>query len=180
MITDIDCMKHRISTHLAGVDVEIYASEHGGTCELTIELAYFDTNVEVNGRKMDGYFIKFVEPVKEMVVNIGNRRRISKLVMYANKCTPLESRNVKNWVGLKIRLKYDLFVKLKGVEKGGIVVDDTFNQPKKATLSEAKVLFSKVDSRISFDSAMREMKDFMANNEILEICKELATKYPKS
>lgn len=179
METNIDCLKHRTSTHLAGVDVEIYATEHGGFCELTIDLAYYDTNVEVNGRKMDGYFIRFVEPVKEMVVNTGNRKKISQLVMAAQKLNPVESRNLKSWVGMKVRLKYDMSVKMKGVSVGGIVVDTTFNQPVKMSLKEAKTLLSEVKDRKTFEHAMREAKDFLINDEIKTICQTLATKYPK-
>jgi len=179
METNIDCLKYRNSTHLAGIDVEIYANEHGGFCELTIGLAYYDRNIEVNGRKIDGYFIRFVEPVKEMVVNIGNRKKISKLVMAALKVNPSESRNVQSWKGMKLRLKYDPTVKMLKETVGGIVVDTTFNQPVKMSLKEAKTLLSEVKDRKTFEHAMREAKDFLINDEIKTICQTLATKYPK-
>ena len=77
--TNIDCMKYRKSTHLAGVDVETIISEKG-ECVLTIKDAFYDKGVDVSGNKTDGYFIVFVEDVKPMVVNSGNRKVISSIV----------------------------------------------------------------------------------------------------
>lgn len=48
----------------------------------------------------------------------------------------------------------------------------------KPTLEEAKESFEKVNSRVSFVEAMKEYKDFLVNTEIVEICKDLAVKYP--
>jgi hypothetical protein len=42
---DLDCMKFRKSTHLAGVDVDTIVAEKG-QCILTIKEAYYDTNVD--------------------------------------------------------------------------------------------------------------------------------------
>jgi hypothetical protein len=61
--TNIDCMKYRKSTHLAGVDVEMMIAEKG-KCILTIKEAYYNTGVDVSGNKTDGYFIEFTENVK--------------------------------------------------------------------------------------------------------------------
>ena len=101
----IDCMKYRKSTHLASVDVDAIIAEKG-SCELTIKLAFYDRGVDVSGNKTDGYFLRFEEPgVKDMVVNSGNRKKIAAIVKELKGCTAVESRNLTNWVGLKIGLK---------------------------------------------------------------------------
>lgn len=179
METNIDCMKYRTSTHLASVDIEAIIAEKG-ICELTIKLPYYDTNIDVNGRKMDGYFIAFEEPVKEWKVNSGNRKKISAIVKELKNCTPVESRNISNWVGLKIGLMVDPTIKLKGEVVGGIVVDLGYKQKPKKTLEEAKVAFSKVNSRPSFEEAMRVYKDFLQNPDIVKTCKSLAETYKKA
>ena len=46
-------------------------------------------------------------------------------------------------------------------------------------LSDAKTALSKVNSRESFEKAMNEYKEFLQNQEIINICKDLSTKYPK-
>ena len=178
METGIDCMKYRKSTHLAGVDVEAIIAEKG-ICELTIKLAYYEKGVDVSGHKTDGYFLRFEEPVKEMVVNSGNRKRIADMVKKHLNCSSVDSRNIGNWAGLKIKLIFDENVKMKGEKVGGIVVDVTYNQPKKMTLDEAKALFAKVNSRESFVKCMKDCNEFMKNPEIIAICTELSTKYPK-
>jgi len=114
-------MKHRKSTHLASVDVEMIIAEKG-VCELTIKVAYYETGVDVNGKKQDGYFIEFNEPVKNMIANSGNRGKIAKLVALAKGLSAVESRNVGNWAGIKIRLTIDHARKLKGEIVDGIDV----------------------------------------------------------
>ena len=178
METNIDCMKYRKSTHLASVDVDAMIAEKG-TCELTIKLAFYDTKVDVSGNKTDGYFLRFEEPVKDMVVNSGNRKKISKMVQNLKNCTPVESRNISNWVGLKINLKVDPNVKMMGQIVGGIVVDENYNQPIKKALEAVLKEFDKVNSRESFVKCMTENNDFMQNADVITKCKELATKYPK-
>lgn len=118
---NLDCMKYRKSTHLAGVDVEMIIAEKGN-CILTIKDAYYDRGVDVSGNKTDGYFIEFVEDVKPMVVNSGNRKTIASLIKLNNKCSAAESRNVDNWVGAKIELYFDESRKMMGKVTGGIGV----------------------------------------------------------
>lgn len=121
MEKNIDCMKYRKSTHLAGVDVETIIAEKGN-CILTIKDAYYNTNVDVSGNKSDGYFIEFVEGLKPMMVNSINRKTISSIVKINKKCTSAESRNIGNWIGLKIELLFDSSVKMMGKIVGGIRV----------------------------------------------------------
>lgn len=178
METGIDCMKYRKSTHLASVDVEAIIAEKG-SCELTIKLAFYDKGVDVSGSKTDGYFLKFEEAgVKDMVVNSGNRKKIAAIVKELKNCTPVESRNIANWAGLKIALKVDYNVKMMAQIVSGIVVDTQYNAKPKKTLNEAKEAFDKVNSRESFVEAMRVFDEFMANADIIEKCKELSLTYP--
>jgi hypothetical protein len=119
--TNIDCMKYRKSTHIAGVDVETIISEKG-KCVLTIKEAYYAKGVDVSGNKTDGYFLEFVEDVKPMVVNSINRKTIASIVKDFKKCTPSESRNIGNWIGVQLELTFDDSVKMMGKVVGGIRV----------------------------------------------------------
>ncbi|MEG7747626.1 hypothetical protein U2065_14895, partial [Listeria monocytogenes] len=79
---------------------------------LTIKDAFYDKNVDVSGNKTDGYFITFVEGVKPMLVNSINRKTIANIIKTDKGLTPLESRNIGNWVGLQIELYFDPNVKM--------------------------------------------------------------------
>ena len=174
----VDCMKYRKSTHIASVDVDAIIAEKGA-CELTIKTAYYERAVDVSGNKTDGYFIEFEEVgIKPMVVNSGNRKKIAKAVQETLKCTPVESRNLLKWVGLRIALKVDQNVKMMGQVVGGIVIDTNYKAVPKKTLTDAQNAFMAVNSRELFVSAMTEYKEFMQNAEILATCKELSVKYP--
>jgi hypothetical protein len=124
MEKNIDCMKYRKSTHLAGIDVEAIVAEKGN-CILTIKDAFYDKNVDVSGNKTDGYFLTFMEPLKPMLVNSINRKTISNMVKTLKAVTPLESRNIGNWIGLKIELYFDPSIKMMGQIVGGIRVMPT-------------------------------------------------------
>ena len=121
MEKNIDCMKYRKSTHLAGVDVETIIDDKG-KCVLTIKDAYYDKGVDVSGNKTDGYFLEFVEAVKPMVVNSVNRKTIADIVKKSKNLTSVESRNIGNWIGQKIELLFDPNVKMMGKITGGIRV----------------------------------------------------------
>ena len=96
--TNIDCLKYRKSTHLAGVDVEMIIAQQGN-CKLTIKDAYYQKNVNVSGNKTDAYIIEFVQDVKPMVVNSTNRRIIANNVKILKQLSSVESRNIGNWSG---------------------------------------------------------------------------------
>jgi len=119
--TNIDCMKYRKSTHLAGIDVETIISEKGN-CILTIKEAYYNKNVDVSGNKTDGYFLEFVENVKPMVVNSINRKVIAELLKKAKNISSADSRNIGNWSNFTIELTFDENVKMMGKTTGGIRV----------------------------------------------------------
>lgn len=119
--TNIDSMKYRKSTHLAGVDVEMIIAEKG-KCILTIEECYFNTGVNVSGNKTDGYFIVFKENVKDLVVNSTNRKTIGDIVRIKHNLSRVESRNIGNWKDTVIELIFDPTVKNMGKIVGGIKV----------------------------------------------------------
>lgn len=124
MERNIDAMKYRKSTHLAGVDVEMIIAEKGN-CILTIKDSYYNTNVDVSGNKTDGYFLEFEENVKPMVVNSINRKTISNIIKMNKGCTAVESRNIGNWIGQTIELIFDSTIRMMGKNTGGIRVKPT-------------------------------------------------------
>lgn len=119
--TDIDCMKYRKHTHLAGVDVETIIAEKG-QCILTIKECFYEEKVDVSGSKTDGYFIEFMEPLKPMVANSTNRKTIASIVKDAKQLGPTDSRNIGNWSGVTIELTFDPTIVMMGKVVGGIVV----------------------------------------------------------
>ena len=118
---NIDAMKYRKHTHLAGVDVSIIASEKG-KCVLTIKDAYYSKGVDVSGNKTDGYFLEFVEDVMDMVVNSSNRAQISQNLVLEKGLSLVDSRNIGNWIGYKIELYHALTIRMMGKVVGGIRV----------------------------------------------------------
>ncbi len=121
MEKNIDSMKYRKSTHLAGVDVETIIAEKG-KCILTIKEVFYDRGVNVSGNKTDGYFATFIEDVKPMVLNSGNRKIIGANLKTLKGCSSTDSRNIGNWAGLTIELWFDESVKMMGATVGGIKV----------------------------------------------------------
>ena len=136
---NIDCMKYRKSTHLAGIDVETIISEKG-SCVLTIKDAYYDKQVNVSGNKTDGYFIEFVEDFKPMVVNSINRKTISAIVKTLKNITTAESRLLNNWIGVAIELDFDPNVKMMGQVVGGIRVKAISPIPQISDANGLKIL----------------------------------------
>ena len=118
---NIDAMKYRKHTHLAGVDVSIIASEKG-KCLLTIKDAYYSKGVDVSGNKTDGYFLEFAEDVMDMVVNSSNRKQISQNLVLEKGLSLVDSRNIGNWIGYKIELYHALTIRMMGKVVGGIRV----------------------------------------------------------
>jgi len=118
---NIDCMKHRKHTHLAGVDVAIITAEKG-KCVLTIKDAYFTRGIDVSGNKTDGYFLEFEEDVMPMVVNSSNRKMIANNLVLEKGLSLTDSRNIGNWIGTKIELYHDETIRMMGKVVGGIRV----------------------------------------------------------
>ena len=121
---EIDCMRYRKSTHIAGIDVETIVTELG-QCVLTIKDAFYARGIDVSGNKTDGYFLEFEESVKPMVVNSINRKTIAAVVKLQKSLTSAESRNIGNWIGVQIELSFDESVKMMGKQVGGIRVKPT-------------------------------------------------------
>jgi len=121
MEKNIDCMKYRKSTHLAGVDVEMIVADKS-KCILTIQDCFFDKGVNVSGNKTDGYFINFKEKVKPMVVNSTNRKTIANIVKVKKELSSVDSRNIGNWNDVAIELYFDPTIKMMGKITGGIKV----------------------------------------------------------
>ena len=174
MERNIDCMKYRKSTHLAGVDVEMIITEKG-KCVLTIKDAYYSKGIDVSGNKTDGYFLEFVEGVKPMVVNSTNRKTIANIIKLTKKCSAVESRNITNWVGSKIELIFDPNVKMMGKITGGIKVApkspipdisdknalEILNKSKK--ISELKVNWEKLTKDEKLLPTVNALKDKLKN-----------------
>jgi hypothetical protein len=118
---NIDAMKYRKHTHLAGVDVSIITAEKG-KCVLTIKDAYYSRGVDVSGNKTDGYFLEFEEDVMDMVVNSSNRKIISNNLVLEKGLSLIDSRNIGNWIGTKVELYFDETIKMMGKVVGGIRV----------------------------------------------------------
>ena len=158
--TNVDCMKYRKSTHVAGVDVEAIISEKG-KCIVTIKEAYYSKGVDVSGNKTDGYFLEFVEDVKPMVVNSGNRKTIALLCKTEKTISSIDSRNISNWVGMRIELTFDPNVKMMGQMVGGIKVKPQSVVIEKKPLSEAnfiKALESIKNGTYSVESLKNDFK----------------------
>lgn len=126
--TGIDCMKYRKSTHLASVDVDSIISEKG-KCILTIKEAYFAKQIDVSGTKKDGYFLEFQEDVKPMCANSTNRMKIANIIKKEKGLNAVDSRNIGNWIGMKIELIVDNNVKMMGQIVDGIRVIETIELP---------------------------------------------------
>lgn len=174
--TNIDCMKHRKSTHLAGVDVEAIIAEKG-KCILTIKEAYYETGVNVSGNKTDGYFLDFEEDVKPMVVNSGNRKTIAKMVQLAKGIEAVESRNLMSWNGFKIELQFNPNVKMMGQVVGGIVVSPIapIVEKKKPTFEEKHF-----EKAFNANATIEKITNgFTANEEILTKYNEYVTSRAK-
>lgn len=174
MERNIDAMKYRKSTHLAGVDVEMIIAEKG-QCILTIKDSYYNTNVDVSGNKTDGYFLEFEENVKPMVVNSINRKTISNIIKMNKGCTAVESRNIGNWIGQTIELIFDSTIRMMGKNTGGIRVKPTSPIPniddKKAlellntskTLQELQENWSKLSKQEQKLPTVNALKDKLKN-----------------
>ena len=115
MEKNIDAMKYRKSSHLAGVDVDMLENK-----VVTIKECYYDTNVNVSGNNSNGYFITFKEDIKDMMVNSTNRVTITKIVKEVKNLTLKEARNIGNWADVQIELFFNEQIKMMGKVTGGI------------------------------------------------------------
>ena len=137
---DIDCRKHRKSTHLASADLDAMTLESKSLI-FTIEDVWYETKVDVSGNVTDGYFCKLKDVKKHLVLNSTNRLTLSgfaKLNGHINEA----AYNIGNWKGLKIELFVDRNVKMMGKTTDGIRIKPI--QPKekvKETLTDEGFIF---------------------------------------
>tara|TARA_R110000868_G_C10479508_1_gene729147 strand:- start:37 stop:549 length:513 start_codon:yes stop_codon:yes gene_type:complete len=164
--TQIDSMKYRKSTHLAGIDVETIVNEKGN-CVVTIKEAYYDKGVDVSGNKSDGYFIEFVEDIKPMMVNSINRKTINAVVKAVKNCTSAESRFLPNWIGMKIELSFDETVKMMGKITGGIRVKPTQFIKEKKAITDANFEKALLSINAGNYTADKLKEDFLLTDEQL-------------
>jgi hypothetical protein len=132
---NLDSMKYRKHTHLAGVDVDLMENK-----VLTIKKCWYETGVDVSGNKSDGYFMSFVEQVQDMMVNSINRNVIAGIVKTTKSLTTKESRNTGNWIGVSIELYFDEKIKMMGKVTGGIRIRTISPIPKISDANAIKIL----------------------------------------
>lgn len=176
---NIDAMKYRKSTHLAGVDVEAYIGEHGN-CVLTIKDAFYGTGVDVNGKKLDGYFLTFFENVKPMCVNSTNRKTIASIVKTVKDCTSQESRNIGNWINQNIELIFDDSVMMKGERTGGIRIKPMNPIRQVSDENAIKILKESTGLETLQSNWSRLTKDEQALPKVAKLKDELKAKYQKN
>ena len=141
---DIDCRKHRKSTHLASADVDSMQLD-GNPLIFKIEEAYYDSEAFVNGKTLDGYFIKLEGVKKHWKVNSTNRTIISGFAKNKG-LKSAEAYNIGNWKGLMIELFVDRNVKFSKKIVDGIRVKKL--QPK----TEEKKIFSEEQFKKAFEN----------------------------
>jgi len=121
MERSIDCFKHRKSTHLSGADV-LDIIQKKGKCILIIQDAYYSDSENVAGKNTGGYFAVFNEGLKPAMLNTINKKRIAQLARNEKNLGLKDSRNIKNWVGLRVELIFDETVKFGADQTGGFRV----------------------------------------------------------
>ena len=131
---DIDCRKHRKSTHLASADLDVLTLEKKSLI-FTIEDVWYETDVNVSGNKTDGYFCKLKEHKKNMVLNSINRSTLASFAKDGG-FSGEEIYNIGNWKGLLIELYVNRSVKMMGKIVDGMRIK---------TVQPLKVLPSIVD-----------------------------------
>ena len=169
---NIDCRKHRKSTHIASADLDAMTLENKELL-FTITDVRYETGVDVSGNKTDAYFVKFKEHPKEMVLNSVNRKTLANLAKTLG-FKGVEIYNIGNWVGMTIELYVDREVKMMGKIVDGIRVKD--KPPLPITDKEIKIIKGKVSALLDMPSlnafyaglTVRER----ANKEIVDILKE--------
>ena len=109
---DIDCRKHRKSTHLASPDLDAMTLE-GKDLIFEILDIWYETGVNVSGNKTDGYFCKLKGVKKDWVLNSINRDVLSSFAK-KNGLKGADAYNIGNWKGLVIELYVDRNVKTDG------------------------------------------------------------------
>lgn len=162
---NIDARKHRKSTHLASADLDAMTVD-GKALIFTIKEVWFETAVDVSGTKTDGYFCSFMEPVKDLILNSGNRKI---LAGFAGKSghDAVAKWNIGNWKGLKIELYVDRAVKMMGAITDGIRIKPI--QP----VDKPKPVFTEAN----FEKAAKAKATVETIEKAYQLTEEIKTKY---
>ena len=166
---DIDCRKHRKSTHIASADLDTISLE-GKPLIFEIEDVRYETQVNVSGKKTDGYFVKLVGQKKEWMVNSTNRTTISGFAKTAGHKDGAQY-NIGNWKGLLIELFVDRNVSLMGKTVDGIRVAKI--QPKRPDVKKVKPEFSAKN----FEAALKAKATIEVIKKSYTISPETEAKY---
>ncbi len=124
---NIDCRKHRKSTHLASADLDVLILEKKSLI-FTIDKVWYETGVDVSGNKTDAYFCKLKEHKKHLILNSVNRKTLSSFAKI-NGFENEEIYNIGNWKGMLVEFFVDRNVKMMGKIVDGIRIQPL--QPKK-------------------------------------------------
>lgn len=162
---NIDCRKHRKSTHLASADLDAMTVE-GKKLIFTIKEAWYETKVDVSGSKTDGYFCSFQEPIKDMVINSTNRKVIAGFARQ-NGFDEVECYNIGNWGGIKLEL-----YPLRNIEAFGKVQDGIRIKPVQP-VEKQKPFFTEANFEKA-KAALASIEDILKAYQITE---EIKTKY---
>lgn len=148
---NIDCRKHRKSTHLASADLDAMTLENKSLI-FTIEDVWYESGVNVSGNKTDGYFCKLQGVKKHLVLNSTNRNTLA--VFARNNGNVNEAAyNIGNWKGLTIELFVDRTVKMMGSIVDGVRIKPI--QPK--TKTEKPIFTSANFEKAAAAKATKEM-----------------------
>ena len=163
---DIDCRKHRKSTHLASPDLDAMTLE-GKDLIFEILDIWYETGVNVSGNKTDGYFCKLKGVKKDWVLNSINRDVLSSFAK-KNGLKGADAYNIGNWKGLVIELYVDRNVKMMGK-----IVDGIRIKPIQPTIKKEKPIFTEDKIKPTFEKGItiEQIKG------IYNISKEIETKY---
>jgi len=162
---NIDCRKHRKSTHLAAADLDGMTVE-GKPLIFTIKDTWYQTGVDVSGEKTDGYFCSFVEPIKDMVLNSTNRKVIAGFAG-KNGYNEIDRWNIGNWKGIKIE-----FFVLRDIKAFGKVQDGIRIKPVQPA-AKAKPVFTEAN----FEKAKAANATVEAIEKAYQLNEEVKTKY---
>lgn len=164
---NIDCRKHRKSTHLASADIDAMSTE-GRSLIFTIKEAWYETKVDVSGTKTDGYFCSFVEDIKDMVLNSTNRNIIAGFAKKKG-FDHVARWNVGNWGGIKVE-----FFVLRDISAFGKIQDGIRISPIQPA-EKVKPVFTEDN----FKKACDAKADIAKIESVYQLSEEVKTKYLK-
>ena len=163
---DIDCRKHRKSTHLASADLDAMTLE-GKKLIFELEDCWYETKVDVSGTNTDGYFCKLKGVKKNLVLNSVNRGVLASFCKLQG-IEGSEIYNIGNWKGLLIEMYVDRNVKMMGK-----IVDGMRIKPIQPIIKKTKPIFTEDKIKATFEKGITIEKI----KEVYTITKEIEQKY---